>query len=196
MKFKKVELRLFIFGKKLGIVLLLIAVVLIVGFSYLFQPHIAFEEVRMSNTPFEIKAVYVNITGDPLCAKLYRLERMEGRKPVASDKPIFPALPKGLPSPDEGELAYSDNIFLIKGYRYQFKERNKLTGNSKTSPSNRLDVIAWEVIPPYKQWKNGNSGSTRPVEVITATTPVKYQMVNTNHDPSRFVKGNYVDCLR
>ncbi len=182
--------------KKLGIVLLLIAVVLIVGFCYLFQPHIAFEEVRISNTPFEIKAVYVNITGEPLCAKLYRLERMEGSKPVASGEPIFLALPKGLPSPDEGELAYSDNLFLVKGYRYQFKERNKLTGKSKTSPSNRLDVIAWEVIPPYKKWKNGDIGNSTTLEAVTASTTVKYRMQSSDHRPSQFIKGNFVDCLR
>jgi hypothetical protein len=182
--------------KKLGIVLLLIVVVLIVGLCYLFQPHIAFEEVRMSNTPFEIKAVYVNVTGDPLCAKLYRLERMEGSKPVASDKPIFLALPKGLPSPDEGKFAHSDNLFLINGYSYQFKERNKLTGNSKSSPSNRVDVIAWEVIPPYKKWKKGDPGNTTPLEAETASTPVKYRMKSSDHRPSQFTKGNYVDCLR
>lgn len=121
---------------------------------------------------------------------------MEGSKPVASVEPIFLALPEDLPSPDEGELAYSDNLFLIKGYRYQFKEHNKLTGKSKTSPSNRLDVIAWEVIPPYKKWKNGDSGNSTPIETVTASTPAKYQMESSDHRPSQFVKGNYVDCLR
>lgn len=150
----------------------------------------------MSSKLHEVKAVYVNITGDPLCAKLYRLDRIEKGKPVSSDEPIFLALPKGLPSPDEGELAYSDNLFLIKGYRYQFKKRNKLTGNSKTSPSNRLDVIAWEVIPPYKKWKNGDSGNSTPIEAVTASTQVKYQMESSDHRPSQFVKSNYVDCLR
>lgn len=175
---------------------MLIAVTLIVGFCYLFQPHLAFEEVRISDKPDEIKAVYVNITGDPLCAKLYRIERIEDGIPVSSDEPIFPALPENLPSPEDGKTAYSDNLFLIKGYRYQFKERNKLTGHSKTSPSNRVDVIAWEVIPPYKRWKDMDSDNSTLSEAETASTPVKYQMKSSDHHPSQFVKNNYVDCLR
>lgn len=181
--------------KKIVLIFSIMIMVFIVGYGYLFQPHITFEEVRISNKPQEIKAVYVNITGDPLCAKLYRLERMEKGKPVASDEPIFLALPKDLPSPEDGKLAYSDNLFILSGYRRQFEERNKLTGKLKASPSNRFDVIAWEVIPPYKQWRKKDSGSTTPVKAITATTPVRYQTANTDHSPTQFVKGNYVDCL-
>jgi Tfp pilus assembly protein PilO len=45
---------------KIVIVLLLIAAALIVGYCYLFEPHMAFEEVRISDKPDQIKAVYVN----------------------------------------------------------------------------------------------------------------------------------------
>jgi hypothetical protein len=173
----------------------LIAATLVVGYCFLFQPHIVLEKVRLSNKPVEIKAVYINMTGDPLCAKLYRIERMEDGKPVSSDEPLFLALPENLPSPEDGKTAHADNMFLIKGYRYQFSERNKLTGHSKTSHSNRLDVIAWEVIAPYKQWNNEDSDNHTPVEATTASTPVKHQMESSDHRPNQFVKGNYVDCL-
>ena len=114
--------------KKIVLILSIITVAVILGYCYLFQPHITFKEVRNSNKPQEIRAVYVNITGDPLCAKLYRLERMEKGKPIASNEPIFLALPKNLPSPEDGELAYSDNLFILSGYRYQFEQRNILSG--------------------------------------------------------------------
>jgi hypothetical protein len=182
--------------KKITLVLSTIAVAVLIGYCYLFRPYLAIKEVRISTNPEEIRAVYVNVTGNPLCAKLYRLERMEGDEPVASDDPIFLALPNSLPSPEDGNYAYSDNLFLLEGYRYQIEERNKLTGNKKTTPSNRFDVIAWEVIAPYKIWKKENSDNTTPIEVATANAPMKYRMKSSDHGPSKFIKGNYVDCLR
>lgn len=178
------------------VLLLIVAVTLIVGYFYLFQPHMTFKEVRISSKPDEVDAVYVNVTGNPSCAKLYRLESMDNGKPVASDDPLFLAMPKGLPSPEDGKLACSDNLFLIKGYGYQFEERNKLTGHSKITPSNRFDVVAWEVITPYKIWKDGVPGSKSAIDVMIATTPVQHQIEKTDHHSGQFVKGNYVDCLR
>lgn len=178
------------------VLLLIVAVTFFVGYLFLFQPHITFKEVRISSKPDEIVAVYVNITGNPSCAKLYRLERMENGKPVASDDPIFLTMPKDLPSPEDGKLACTDNVFHMKGYGYQFEQHNKLTGHSRITPSNRFDVVAWEVITPYKIRKDSVSASNASIEVMTATTPVQYQLEQTDHHPDQFVKDNYVDCLR
>lgn len=181
--------------KKLIVVLIIVAVIT-AGYFYIFQPHITFQEVRVSNQPEEVKAVFVNVTGDPLCAKLYKLERMDNDKPVASSEPLFLALPDGMASPEEGKLAYTDNIFMLKGYSYRFEEHNKLTQSAKTSTSHRFDVVAWKVVPPYKQWKNGSPGGDAMVEAETVTAPVSYQMSTTDDRPAQFLKGNYVDCLR
>lgn len=178
------------------VIIAVIVLTLLAGYLYLFQPHISFEEIRSSETPIEIKAVYVNVTGDPLCAKLYRLERMQENKPIASSEPLFLGLPDGMPSPEDGDLAYADNLFLIKGYGYQYAARNKLTGNSKMTPSNRIDVLAWEVIAPYKKWKNEDPGGDELLGATIETTPVKHGLVGADHSPDKFVKNNYIDCLK
>jgi hypothetical protein len=135
------------------------------------------------------------VTGDPLCAKLYRLAGTDKKKPVAGQEPLFLALPDSIPSPEDGKLAYTDNVFIIKGYRYQFVRNNKLTGESKFTPSHRFDVVAWEVIAPYKIWKKTSSTEGSAIEAETKTEPVSHQFNNTDHDPDQFTKGNYVDCL-
>jgi len=168
---------------------------IVVGYFYFFQPHITFEEVRVTYEPEEIKTVYVNVTGDPLCAKLYILDHMENNKPVASKEPLFLAMPMGVSSPEDGSLAYSDNIFVFKGYRYQLKENNKLTNDSRDLYSHRFDVIAWYVITPYKKWNvKTNAEEINEPEIIME--PVSYKLDNKHHNSSQFVKGNYVDCLR
>ncbi|MHC4192299.1 MAG: hypothetical protein ACYSUB_21940 [Planctomycetota bacterium] len=181
--------------KKLFVVLTIVAVIF-AGYLYLFRPHITLQEVRISNNPETVKAVYVNVTGDPLCAKLYRLGGTDNNKLEASKEPLFLALPNSIPSPEDGKLAYSDNVFIIKGYRYQFVQNNKLTGESKFTPSHSFDVVAWEVMAPYKIWKKMSSTGGSAIEAETRTEPVSHQFDNTDHDPNQFTKGNYVDCLR
>lgn len=181
--------------KKLIVMLIIVAAVT-AGYFYLFQPHITFQEVRVSNQPEEVKAVFVNVTGEPLCAKLYKLERMENDKPVAGNDPLFLALANDMPSPDEGKLAYTDNVFILKGYSYRLEEHNKLTKSTRTSPSHRFDVISWNVVPPYKQWKNGSPSGDAMVEAETATEPVSHQLSTTDYSPNQFSKSNYMDCLR
>ncbi len=124
------------------VVTLIIITVIFASYFYLLHSHIAFEEVRVSNEAEEVKAVYVNVTGDPLCAKLYKLDQMDNNRPVVSKTPLFIALPNGAPSPVEGALGYADNVYMLKGYNYLYEERNRLTGATKTSPSHRFDVIA------------------------------------------------------
>ena len=172
-----------------------IVVVITVGYFYFFQPHITYKEVRVTYESEEIKAVYVNVTGDPLCAKLYILDHMENNKPVASKEPLFLAMPMGIPSPEDGGLAYSNNIFVFKGYRYQLKENNKLTNSSEELNSHRFDVIAWSVVTPYKKWKvKTNVEEINEPEIFVE--PVSYKLDDTYHTSSQFVKGKYVDCLR
>lgn len=181
--------------KKFTIVFIIVVAIL-AGYFYLFKPQMTFEEVRASDKPEEVKAVFVNVTGDPLCAKLYVLDHMDNDKPVASNEPLFLALPNGMPSPEDSNLAYTDNIFILKGYRYQFEERNKLTKNTQTSASHRFDVISWEIVPPYTKWKSGSSSGNDMVETEKATEPVSHQFSNQDNSPNLFTKGNYVDCLR
>lgn len=164
-------------------------------YLYIFQPYITFSEVRISNTPVEIKVVYVNVTGDPLCAKLYSLGSIKDNKPVATKEVFYLAMPDGIPSPEDGDLAVSDNMFLIKGYRYRLIEKNNLTGDSTKSPSHRFDVISWKVMLPYERWKDTVSLDGA-VEKEIATDSVSYTFNKADHDPGIFIKGNNIDCLR
>lgn len=176
-------------------VLLIILALLIAGYLYLFQPHITFEEVRVSNQPGNVTAVFVNVTGDPLCAKLYKLDHMDNHKPVASKDPLFIALPNLAPSPVRGNLGYADNIYSLKGYNYQYVTRNRLAGTTKTRPSHRFDVIKWEIVTPYKKWKDsGPEGKTMAKAVISSES-VAYEFNSTDHSRNQFVSDNYVDCL-
>ena len=176
--------------------LFVVSATLVAGYIFLFQPHVSFEEVRISNQLKEVNAVFVNVTGDPLCAKLYKLDRMDNNKPVASDTPFFITLPDGAPSPIGGNLGYADNIYVLRGYAYQYEEKNLLTGASNTMPSYRFDVIAWEIKTPYKKWKEPAPNEVGSIESKISTDPVSFQFTDTDHNPSQFIDNNYIDCFR
>jgi hypothetical protein len=179
--------------KKLILVILLAAIV--AAYVFLFRPHVDFKEARASDQVEEIIAVYVGVTGDPLCANLYKLKRMDDGKPVAGKDPLFLALPEGVLSPEAGNLAYSDNVFVLTGYEYKYESKNRITGEIETTPSHRFDVLSWKVVAPYKKWKDSDPTDKTMAEAVTSSEPVAYEFNSADHSPNQFVADNYVDCL-
>ena len=157
---------------------------------FLFKPYETLEEERTTNKLKTINTVYVNYTGDPLCAKLYQHKDGDISKITT---PIFLAIPEGMPSPDDGSTAYSNNVFNITGYEYKFVKRNLLTGNAEYSDSNRFDVISWKIVPPYKVWSNKTDKDGILLTEVK-NQPIAYKFDSDNHAPDLFRKGNYIDC--
>lgn len=117
--------------------LFLLAVVAVLAI-WLFVPLSDIQYVRVSEEPTELMVAYSNETCDPLCTKLYEL--VDGE---ISDRPIFPRVATDLPHPyDDLTLRDGDHLTL-RGYRYELRERNLITGSERTRLSGRVDVIAW-----------------------------------------------------
>lgn len=176
---------------------LLIGFVVAIAVAYiaLFQPYVILEENRLTAQPVTVKTIFVNVTGDPLCAKLYKLDESVSGKLVASKEPLYLALPQDIPSPEDGAQAYSDNLFIVTGYPYEWIEKNRLTGATKITQSYRFDVIAWEIVAPYKIWA-GQWGEGVSIDAATAVEPISHRFDGDHSDPGVFVKRNYVDCLQ
>ena len=105
---------------------------------WLFVPLSDMEYIRVSQEPTELMVAYSNQTCDPLCTKLYEL--VDGE---ISDKPIFPRVAADLPHPhDDLTLRYGDRL-MLRGYRYELRERNLITGGERTRLSGRVDIVAW-----------------------------------------------------
>jgi hypothetical protein len=178
--------------KRIFIFLLIFFLALTGVVVFLLKPYEIIEEVRTSDHPAKVNAVFVNFTGDASCAKLYRYA---GSNISAISSPIFPALPEEIPPPDEGLIAYSNNIFKLTGYEYQLVKKNLLTGSTVSQTSNRFDVISWEIVPPYKIWteKTDKDG------ILLAETKsdlLAYSLSNSAYKPDLFRKGNYTDCSK
>lgn len=176
--------------KRIFIFLLIIVLILTGIIVFLFKPYINIEEVRTSNQLKVINTVFVNLTGDASCAKLYRYV---GDDISSISSPIFSALPEGIPPPDEGPTAYSNNIFKLTGHEYHFVMKNILTGSTASQISNRLDVISWEIVPPYKIWteKTDKDGI---LLAETKSDSVAYSLDGDTYEPNLFSKANYNDC--
>lgn len=176
--------------KKIFISLLILIFVLAGILVFLLKPYERLEEVRTSNQLNAINAVFVNFTGDASCAKLYRYK--DGNISMISS-PIFPALAGNMPPPDDGPTAYSDNIFKLTGYDYQFIKTNLLTHNKISQKSNRFDVVSWEIVPPYKVWteKTDEDGV---ILVETKSDPIAQSLDIKTFEPGLFQKANYIDC--
>ncbi len=135
--------------------------------------------------------VYVNVTGESLCAKLYVFE---GDDITNTIHPIFPALPNNMLSPEDTNAAYHDNIFYLKGYDYLYVKENVLTGEKEEKDSYRFDVISWEVHVPYKVW-SGDTNDEGIVVSETASKTIKYVYSGDDGEEIKNKKANYVDCL-
>ncbi|MBT1064087.1 hypothetical protein KJY73_10910 [Bowmanella sp. Y26] len=172
--------------------LITISIILAV-FFWLFQPFSSFSEERLSSQPERVTVVYVTVTGDPQCTKLYKLDSWQDNKPIASKEPVLLALPERLPSPEDGDYAYADNVFELTGFRYQFQESNRLTGSVAVRPSNRFDLVAWTIVTPYKRWKTVTTDPNDPFE--TSNQPLDFSVEEGGFEPEDFTKVNSIDCL-
>jgi len=178
--------------KKLFITILILVLILAGVFIFLFKPYETLKEERSTNEIKIIHAVFINYTGDDSCAKLYRYNNNDVSKITS---PVFPALPEGMPAPDDGRTAYANNSFKLTGYDYKFVKRNMLTGTVESSESNRFDVISWEIVQPYKVWtdKTDKDGM---LLIETQNKAIEYTLKSDNHRPEVFQKGNYIDCSK
>ncbi len=170
---------------------LAIMVAVTVAFTiYILGPFTSYKEVRKGNKIREIKVVYVNVTGESLCAKLYTFE---GDDITKTRTPIFPALPSNMLSPEDTNAAYHDNIFYLKGYDYFYVKENVLTGEKEEKDSYRFDVISWEAHVPYKVW-SGDTSDEGIMVSETSSKPIKF-VYSGDDEGQHFKKANYVDCL-
>ena len=174
----------------------IIRIVLVIFFAelaiYSLNPFENIIEQRASNNVETIKVIYVNITGNDNCAKLYKV----------ADSPkeaVFPAYPQVIESIEETKLAYSDNVFILKGYSYNWVTKNSLTGSKVTEKSPRFDVIEWQVITPYTIWteKTDKDGM---VLAEKSSEPKKYKIekyeIETESNNAVFIKENTIDCMK
>lgn len=165
----------------------------ILFYVFVMQPYIVLEEVRVSDKPETVAAVYVNITGEPYCTKLYRVASNKGKKTADMNKPLFPALPVDIPAPDDDSHAYHDNVFILIGFSYKIVVKNLITGDEKARRSPRFDVTAWKLAPPYTKWTNRQNQAG---EILTEQGNELLEFgtkVDTSNN-SKFDLKNYVDC--
>lgn len=108
------------------------------GWIWLTVPYLKVTQVRIDDRPVEVRAAYSNETSDPLCTKLYAL--VDGR---ISNEPIFSRAATDIPDPNDAtELKDGDQITLM-GYRYEWRETNRITGHEMRRRDGRVDVIGW-----------------------------------------------------
>ncbi|WDE14218.1 hypothetical protein [Thalassomonas haliotis] len=111
---------------------------LLIAAIWLFAPYIEGKYVRQGGLT-TIEAEYFTVTGDPLCTKLYRVE-----KGKITDHGVFPNMPADIPDPHTvSELKEGDRL-LLTGYLYQWQETNLLTGTISKRKVNMIDVIRWQ----------------------------------------------------
>jgi len=173
--------------KTLKIVFSLFVLLFIAAAFYMLVPLESLYEVRVTNKIESISVKYINVTGEPNCAKLY--EVLDG-----ADSAVFTAYPVTVPAIEETSLAYSGNVFNIKGYRYNWVRENKLTGNKKITKSNRIDVSAWEVETPYTLWSDELDKDGMQL-VIKSEEPVKHVFKDDSGNNELYRKDNFIDCL-
>jgi hypothetical protein len=170
--------------------LIMVLVVLVGAWIVLFRPHESLERVRAGDEPIDVKAEYVNVTGSGGCTKLYQLDK-DGK--VDYSQPIFPATTGSIPSPDAGDYAYAGNVFRLQGYPYVFVRRNRITGETTTWRSPRLDIIKWTLKSPYTVWIGEDKEGVTATE--QRTEPLEFRLNSDNHQPRQFTMENYIDCL-
>lgn len=153
--------------KRAAIVALATGVALVAGgWIWLTLPYLEVSRVRIDASPVEVLAGFSNETADPLCTKLYKI--VDGR---ISNEPIFSRVAADVPDPnDVTELKDGDQITL-QGYRYEWRERNRITGHEAKRLDGRIDVVSWR----------GPSGE----EHLSALDPSA---------PATFPNENYIGC--
>jgi hypothetical protein len=132
------------------------------GLLWLTAPYLEVERVRIDKKPVEILAMFSNETADPLCTKLHTL---------IDDQPIFSRVAADMPDPNDDVSLRDGDQLTLRGYRYEWRERNKITNLEVARRDGRMDVIAWR----------GPSGT----EHASTLNPVLSQT---------FPQQNYVGC--
>ena len=136
------------------------------GWIWLTVPYLEVARVRIDDRPVEILAAYSNETSDPLCTKLYEL--VDGR---ISNQPIFSRVAADVPDPNEDTALRDGDQITLNGYRYEWRQRNRITGHQVTRRDGRMDVVSWR----------GPSGEQH-VSTLDPSTP------------TTFPSENYIDC--
>ncbi|NNG04995.1 MAG: hypothetical protein HKM95_12970 [Inquilinus sp.] len=172
-----------------GTLLLLAAVAVASLYVYVAAPHLQFSEIRVSNEPREIEVIYISYACGDFFPRLYEVAADGESEP--SEQPTMLALPDGIPSPEDTELAVDGNVFRLTGYEYRGEERNVLTGSVREVPSSRFDTIAWNVSIPYEVWVSTGDSPRRQER----SDPVAFSIAEGDHNPDRFTLRRYDPCL-
>jgi len=145
-----------------------VAVLVGAGLLWLTAPYIEVERVRIDEKPVELTAIFSNETQDPLCTKLYAA--IDGR---LSDQPILSRVAADMPDPNNDVSLKDGDALALRGYRYEWRKRNRITGHQVTGRDGRMDVVGWR----------GPSGVAH-VSQLDAALPQTFPVVN------------YVGCRR
>jgi hypothetical protein len=109
-----------------------------VGWIWLTVPYLEVMQARIDDRPVDLRAAFSNETSDPLCTKLYEL--VDGR---ISNKPIFSRVATDISDPNEATDLKDGDQIVLRGYRYERRERNRITGHEVKRRDGRVDVIGW-----------------------------------------------------
>ena len=108
------------------------------GLLWLTVPYVAVERVRIDDSPIEVAAIYSNETQDPLCTKLY--VEVDGQ---VSAQPVLPKVAADVPDPNEDVSLKDGDAVALHGYRYEWRKRNRITGQQTTGRDGQMDVVSW-----------------------------------------------------
>ena len=115
----------------------LVALLVIAAAIWLIAPFSRYEYIRSSSQTEVLQAQFVNLQGDPLCTKIYLID-----KSGKVGHGIIPRVPSDIPDPNKYSLKNGDKI-ILEGFLYTWTKTNTLTGAVTTKPSYRLDVLSW-----------------------------------------------------
>jgi hypothetical protein len=136
------------------------------GWFWLAAPYLEVARVRIDNKPVEVAVMFANETEDPLCTKLYAV--IGGQ---LSNQPIFSTVAADVPDPNEDVSLQTGDQLALRGYRYEWRKRNKITGHEVAGRDGHMDVVGWR----------GPSGIEHVSKLDTAL-------------PQTFPPVNYVGC--
>jgi hypothetical protein len=143
------------------IVLLVFCVVV-----YLFVPYERYEYVRSKNQIQTVTVEYANMTGNPLCSKLYFV--IDGE---VTRQALLARLPSDIPDPNRVDQVIDGRRLIVTGYPNLWRATNLITGSVKTRNTGLFDIVSWR------------------------DTSGQEHKTNNAHFPENFISKNYIDCL-